>query len=352
LGDRVQRRGDVRYGALVSWYSWSDGERIFIADLARRPADGSPLVGHVTVPLPVEHRGASLVDEFVTTADADVVYAVHDIVVRTEPSGAVVWSHDLGPSGSQRGLARSGVSLSHDGAIVWVYAADAIADRSDDDRLLVLDTRTGKLLASAALDSAGHGAKLLAHADGSLLVGVTRGQDGGILYLARFDDGELTVQELDGALDGDRVPCAFSSDGTRLLTCDYAGPDDVAVHSWPAGAVLAMFTTEELAPDSLDSEMAVLEYGAGFLDDARVLVTVKCEDDSEESVVEWAVPVVIDLASGTARALAASEPSQRQGPVALGDGPWVAVGPRSEGSDAPLVHRRFSTDANLSTGAQ
>ena len=154
----------------------------------------------------------------------------------------------------------------------------------------------------------------------------------------------LTVRELaGGALDGVRVPCAFSPDGTRLLTVDYDGPDDVAVHLWPDGAVLATFTTEDLVPDSLDGEMAVLAYGAGFLDDGRVLVTVNGEDESEESFVEWAVPVVIDLASGTAEAVAAPAPSQRQRPVALGDGTWVAVDPRPEGSDAALIHRRFST---------
>lgn len=337
----------------MSWYSWSDNERISIADLARSPADGSPLVGHVTIPLPAEHRGASLVDELVTIGDGDPVFTAQDVVVRMGAGGAVVWSHDLGPSGPQRGLAHSGIVLSRDDAIVWVYAADAMADRGDDDRLLVLDARTGELLASAALDSVGHGAELLAHADGGLLVGVAQGQDGGILYLARFDDGELTVQELDGALDGDRVPCAFSPDGTRLLTCDYDGPDDVAVHSWPDGAVLATFMAEDLVPESLDGEMPVLEYGAGFLDDGRVLVTVKGEVESEENFVEWAVPVVIDLASGTARAVAAPGPAQRQGPVALGDGTWVVVDHRPEGSDAPLVRRRYSTgDGRSASGWQ
>lgn len=116
----------------------------------------------------------------------------------------------------------------------------------------------------------------------------------------------------------------------------------------PDGAVLATFTTEDLVPDSLDGEMAVLAYGAGFLDDGRVLVTVKVEDGSERSFVEWAVPVVIDLASGTSEAVAAPAPSQGQGPVALGDGTWVAVDPRPEGSDAPLVRRRFSTDTGVS----
>lgn len=349
----MERGGELRYGALVSWYSWSDNERISSADLARSPADGSPLVGHVTIPLPAEHRGASLVDEVVTIGDGDAVFAAQDAVVRVDTSGAVAWSHDLGPGGPRSGLAHSGVALSHDGAIVWVYAADAMADRDDDDRLLVLDPRTGELLASAALGSVGHGAELLAHDDGSLLVGVAQGQDGGILYLARFDGGELTVQELDGALDGDRVPCAFSPDGTRLLTCDYYGPDDVAVHSWPDGAVLATFTAEDLVPESLDGELVVLEYGAGFLDDGRVLVTVKGEDESGESFVEWAVPVVIDLASGTPRAVAAPGPAQRQGPVALGDGTWVAVDPRPQGSDAALVRRRYSTgDGRSASGWQ
>ncbi len=77
-----------------------------------------------------------------------------------------------------------------------------MADRGDDDRLLALDVRTGELLASAVLESDGHGAELLAHDDGTLLVGVAQGQDGGILYLTRFDDGVLTVRELAGAPDG------------------------------------------------------------------------------------------------------------------------------------------------------
>lgn len=175
-----------------------------------------------------------------------------------------MWSHDLGKSGPQRGFACSGLALSHDSAVIWVYAADAMADRGDDDRLLVLDSRTGLLLGSTALDPVGHGAELLSHEDGSLLVGIAQGQDGGILYVARFDDGALTVRELTGMLDGDRVPCAFSPDGTRLLTCEYAGPDDVAVHSWPDGAVIASFAVEDLAPEQFQARSRCSSTGPGF----------------------------------------------------------------------------------------
>lgn len=331
----------TRYRAHVRWYPWSDGERIAVADLAKSLADGSPLVEHATFPLPAEHRGRDTVDDVVATHDGEVVYAAKDVVVRLDDSGAVVWSHDLGASGPQRGFARSGLALSRDGALVWVYAADAMADRGDDDRLLVLDSRTGLLLGSTFLDSVGHGAELLTHEDGSLLVGVAQGQDGGILYLARFDDGALTVRELTGMLDGDRVPCAFSPDGTRLLTCEYAGPDDVAVHSWPDGAVVASFAVEDLAPDQLPGERPLLEYGAGFLGDDQVFVTVKGEDESEDDFVEWAVPVVVDLVSGTARAVGEPAPSPDHEPVALGDGTWVGVDPGTAGSGAPLVRRRF-----------
>ncbi|WP_020014139.1 hypothetical protein [Promicromonospora sukumoe] len=325
----------------MRWYPWTDGDRIALADLALTPADGSPLAEHAAFPLPAEHRGQDTVDDVVATDDGEVVYAARDVVVRLDATGVAVWSHDLGNSGPQRGFACSGLVLSHDGALTWVYAADAMADRGDDDRLLALDSRTGLLLGSAALDSVGHGAELLAHADGSLLVGVAQGQDGGILYLARFDDGALTVLELTGMLDGDRVPCAFSPDGTRLLTCEYAGPDDVAVHSWPDGAVVASFAVEDLAPDQLPGEEPLLEYGAGFLGDDQVFVMVKGDDETEVDFVEWAVPVVIDLVSGTARAVGEPAPSPRDEPVALGDGTWIAVDPRPDRSGPASVRRRF-----------
>lgn len=115
---------------------------------------------------------------------------------------------------------------------------------------------------------------------------------------------------------------------------------------------LATFTAEDLVPESLDGELPVLEYGAWFLDDGRVLVTIKGEVESEENFVEWAVLVVIDLASSTAGAVAAPGPAQRQGPVALGDGTWVAVGRRPEGVDTPLVRRRFSTGDGRSAGSR
>ncbi|MFD7308580.1 hypothetical protein [Promicromonospora sp. NPDC059942] len=325
----------------MRWYPWSDGDRIAVVDLAQSPADGSPLVEHATFPLPAEHRGRDTVDDVVTTADGEVVYAAQDVVVRLDDNGEVVWSHHLGTSGPQRGFASSGLALSRDGAVIWVYAADAMADRGDDDRLLVLDSRTGLLLGSTALDSVGHGAELLAHEDGSALVGIAQGQDGGILYLARFDDGALTVRELTGMLDGERVPCAFSPDGTRLLTCEYAGPDDVAVHSWPDGAVVASFAVEDLAPDILRVEEPLFEYGAGFLDDDQVFVVVKGEDESEDDFTEWAVPVVIDLVSGTARAVGEPAPSRDHWPVALGDGTWIAVDPGTARGEAPPVRRRF-----------
>lgn len=105
---------------------------MFIAVLARSPADGCPPVGHVTIPLLAEHRGASLVDELVTIGDGDPVFTAQDVVLRMGTGDAVVWSHDLGPSGPQRGLAHSGIVLGRDDAVVWVYAADAMADRGDD----------------------------------------------------------------------------------------------------------------------------------------------------------------------------------------------------------------------------
>ncbi|MFI8523081.1 hypothetical protein ACIGB8_01450 [Promicromonospora sukumoe] len=282
-------------------------------------------------------------DDVVAMGDGEVVYAAKDVVVRLDARGVVVWSLDLGASGPQRGLARSGLATSRDDTVIWVYAADAMADRGDDDRLLVLDSRTGLLLGSTALESVGHGAELLTHEDGSLLFGVAQGQDGGILYVARFDDGVLSVRELIGMLDGDRVPCAFSSDGTRLLTCEYALPDDVAVHSWPDGSVLASFTAEDLVPDEFPGEEPLLEYGAGFLDDDHVFVVVKGEDDeSGDDFAESAVPVVIDLVSGVARAVGApAAPVLDHEPVALGDGTWIAADPVPVGSVAPLVHRRF-----------
>ncbi|MFD7022516.1 hypothetical protein [Promicromonospora sukumoe] len=282
-------------------------------------------------------------DDVVATGDGEVVYAATDVVVRLDHDGEVVWSHDLGAGGPRRGLSRSGLAVSSDDTLIWVYAADAMADRGDDDRLLVLDSRTGLLLGSTALESVGHGAELLTHEDGSLLVGIAQGQDGGILYVARFDDGVLTVRELIGMLDGDRVPRAFSSDGTRLLTCEYAGPDDVAVHSWPDGSVLASFAAEDLVPDELPGEEPLLEYGAGFLDDDHVFVVVKGEDDeSGDDFAECAVPVVIDLVSGVSRAVGAlAAPVLDHEPVALGDGTWIAVDPEPAGGVESLVRRRF-----------
>ncbi|MGW2092877.1 hypothetical protein [Promicromonospora sukumoe] len=327
----------------MRWYPWSDGELIVVADLALSPADGSPLVEHATFRLPAEHRGRDIVDDVVATGDGEVVYAAKDVVVRLDDDGAVMWSHDLGAGGPRRGLSRSGLALSSDDTVTWVYVADAMADRGDDDRLLVLDSRTGLLLGSAALESVGHGAELLTHEDGSLLVGVAQGQDGGILYVARFDDGVLSVRELIGMLDGDRVPCAFSSDGTRLLTCEYALPDDVAVHSWPDGSVLASSAAEDLVPDELPGEEPLLEYGARFLDDDHVFVVVKGEDaGSDDDFAECAVPVVIDLVSGAARAVGTPAPPLLDlGPVALGDGTWIAVGPGAAEGVESLVRRRF-----------
>jgi hypothetical protein len=95
--DRVQRGSEVRYGALVPWYSWSDDERISIADLARSPADGSPLVGQVTIPLPAEYGRPSLVTGVVTTRDGDAVYAAQDAVVRTDASARLVLPLVKGP---------------------------------------------------------------------------------------------------------------------------------------------------------------------------------------------------------------------------------------------------------------
>ncbi|MFC7026163.1 hypothetical protein ACFQHV_23745 [Promicromonospora thailandica] len=92
----------------MSWYSWSDGEQISVTDLARSAADGSPLVGHVTIALPDGYPRPTADDDVLTTHDGDVVYAVGDTVVRLGADGAIVWSHDLGAPGSQVGLARSG----------------------------------------------------------------------------------------------------------------------------------------------------------------------------------------------------------------------------------------------------
>lgn len=244
-----------------------------------------------------------------------LVYATATHVVRLGADGSVRWRHELGEPTVPRYSAFVSCEFSLDGEFVWVYVPDALLDRGPD-RLLVLDA-DGTAVAQAVLETAGHGAGLLAHPDGHMIVEIGEGQDGPTILRCRTEAGVLLMEKYPWF---DRVLIGFSPDGSRFMTVDHGFGEDAAFHSYPSGEVVAVVTKSQLG--AYDEE-ARIDWVGGYLDASTAIVAVIGYDEDTDK--DWYRCHLVDPASGRVRGEWQVDTDYVDNVRPLGDGTWLQV---------------------------
>ncbi|MEV6521030.1 hypothetical protein AB0M43_03695 [Longispora sp. NPDC051575] len=288
----------------------SDG-RILGFDVSRPAREDAVLVPDVTFAVPDgdEPQGPSVAPDL-----GAAVYATADAVVCLAPDGGPVWRLDLGTGPATHHTAWSTCRYSPDGATVWVYLPDIMAGRGDTDRWLVLDARSGAVLARADLDTTGQGGHQVPDPDGvHMLLDVGEGQDGTVVYRGRLDGGTLALTEYPWS---DRVLTGLAPDGRRGMTVDHS-QQDVAFHAHPGGEVLVVVTVAELG-----DEEAAMEWSGGYLDPATAVVTLVGETGDGE---DWHRHALLDPGTGAVLGDLAAGSRDPYDLELVGDGSWLTT---------------------------
>jgi hypothetical protein len=256
-------------------------------------------------------------DHAVTADLRRAVYATKHEVVCVDQDGSELWRYDFLPRSTEKYGHWPSCDLSLDDSLVWVYRPDAMANRGPD-MWVVLDARSGSVVAQAELETVGHGATSLRHPDGShFILSVGEGQDGSVVFRGAVEDGALV---LDRYPWDDRCPIDMSPDGLRFMSIDH-GQADVRFHDYPAGEVVLSLPVEAFG---YAGEDASLEWSGGYLDARTAIVTVAGETEDEQ---EWHQHYLIDLRTGGVgdRLDAHSENAYDLQPT--GDGTWLTSTP-------------------------
>lgn len=254
------------------------------------------------------------------------VYTTSHSVVCINQNSDLLWNYDLGPRSIQRYLGHPRCVFSLDGAWVWVYRPDVMADRGPD-MLVVLRADTGQEVARTALDSVGEGANLALHPDGRhILLDVGEGQDGVKLYRAAFtgDDIDLHSYGWD-----DRCLVDVAPDGQWFMTVDH-GQHDIAIHVFLSGEVVLRVPVETFGHEYFGDDEAGMAWNGGFLNADIAVVTIAGEKDDKE----WHRHYSIDLRTGTPRGHFEAYSRDSYDFEPLGDGSWIVSGP-----DGSVVRR-------------
>ncbi|AEV81521.1 hypothetical protein ACWT_0508 [Actinoplanes sp. SE50] len=210
-------------------------------------------------PVPPEVEGWA-----VPASRDSLIHAIGNTVIRIGPGAEERWRCDL--SLRERPTAwPSAVTLSADETRIWVYAPG----REDGhDAWFVLDAGTGREIRRYRLPTGGQRGQQFPVRDGSMLLSVSRGQDGWATYRAGPDG---TVH--DYAWD-DRALVDLSPDQRQFMTVDH-WQEDVAFHDFADGAVRFRIGAEAFGLDRPD-----VEYAGGYLDDETAIVVAVADDDS------------------------------------------------------------------------
>jgi hypothetical protein len=272
------------------------------------------VVASFPMPWPDEDRGLWAVHPggaFAVFSGVNAVRAVH-------PSGDTRWEYGHacwcgGSSGS--------VAVTTDGRYVWAtvpgpheppreYAEGEQIPEYAGDEWLVLDARTGRLVAREVLDCAAAGSHHLPHPDGRhMALGVGEGQDGVPMYWGRLENDRLRVWTVG---DRDRAPTDIHPNGLSFLSVDH-GLDDVAWHVFPGGRITAKVAADDVGPDGY------FDHQCGYVDANTVIVSASCYAESPQETRHWLIRAARECA-------AVDYPQPVQGSAqALGNGTWLTT---------------------------
>ncbi|KAH7108801.1 hypothetical protein B0J13DRAFT_570171 [Dactylonectria estremocensis] len=273
-----------------------------------------------------------ILDHAVAPDLSRAAYTTCNSVVCIGQDGHVLWRYDLEPRSTQRYGFTPSCDFSLDGAGLWVYRPDTMADRGDHDMLMVLHADTGEVVAEADLDTTGHGVQHVQHPDGRhVLLEVGEGQDGVHIFRAALTGDGLDLHSY-GWID--RCLVDVAPDGRWFMTVHHGqmGLTDVAFHAFPDGEVVLCLP---VAAFGYQGSEAFIHWSGGFLDaDMAIVTTIGKADDQE-----WRHHHRVDLRTGAP--LGRFEPHCRHGYdfKPLGDGTWIASDP-----DGNPVRRSLSLD--------
>lgn len=236
--------------------------------------------------------------------------------------------------GSEHGSCR----ISDDGRLVWAHVVGQPEPGDWQERWVVLDARDGRELARLPLDSAAAGSNHLSHPDGvhmGLCIGM--GQDGILLYWARWDGEMLTSWDLNE--DRNRILTDVHPGYPGFLTVEQYGAD-LRLHA-PDGAVIA----ERKEPEpAVGEDEAYWDYGCGFVDSDTVIASTADSDRDPERARHW----LLDARTLRTRGVVTYPTGPVDGDVRpLGDGTWLTYDDESETlnrwarADASSFHSRF-----------
>ncbi|MFD4676342.1 hypothetical protein ACFWNN_41935 [Lentzea sp. NPDC058450] len=264
--------------------------------------------GGVTFPVPVEPR-----EEAVAPDLTCAVYTTDNELVCVGRAGDVRWRHAFGAFQEKVLGVRAGCAFSLDGKTVWLFRPDAMGNWNDSqDTWHVLDAATGTVLASAELETVGHGGAHHVHPNGTdVLIDVGEGQDGVLLFRGRLDGTALEVVPYPWA---DRVLVGIAADGRHFLTIGHE-QDTAEFHSYPDGEVVHQVSLADLGYE----EDAWLEWTGGYLDADTAFVVVGGEHDDEE----WFRHHLIDVRTGAHLGTFDAHTPNAYGVIPAGDGGWL-----------------------------
>lgn len=259
------------------------------------------------------------------------VYTTLDAAVCFAAGGTEVWRSAFEPPSTELYGHRPGCAVSLDGSVVWIYRPDAMAGRAAHDQWVVLDSRSGAVVARTDLVTVGHGGEHFRHPDGTLLLDVGEGQDGSVIFRGTLGgDGRL---DLDRYPWNDRCLVALAPDGSRFMTVDHE-QGDVAIHDYPDGQVTLRLSVEDFGHDP---DEVALAWTGGYLTEQAVIVALGGETEpgdqhedeeevgnEEEDGQEWFRHYLVDLGSGRIEEFEARTREAYDLDL-FGDGSWLTT---------------------------
>ncbi|MEU3615324.1 hypothetical protein ABZ725_23790 [Streptomyces sp. NPDC006872] len=219
-----------------------------------------------------------------------------------------------------RGIEHGSCRVSDDGRFVWAHVVEP-QERGGRECWVVLDAWDGRELARLPLDSAAAGSFHLSHPDGihmGLCIGM--GQDGILLYWARWDGEELTARDLDETTDRDRILTDVHTGHAGFLTVEQDGAD-LQLHALD-GVVLA-----HGEPEWADEYPPYWDDGCGFVDADTVIASTLESDEDPEQAHHWLLDAhTLEIRGSVAYPTGRVDSYVRP----LGDGTWLTYDGSSE----------------------
>ncbi|KAK2746833.1 hypothetical protein FQN57_002875 [Myotisia sp. PD_48] len=224
----------------------------------------------------------------VSTNLTSATYTTRNNLVCIDRNGKDLWTVDLNVPEKTYFNGNSGSEFSRDGRVVWLYKPDQAYHGRAYDTVVALDAKSGEVLASSRLSSAGHGAEFHAPSDtNEMFLAVYEGQDGCCFYKLRLESGsiETVVFNLEG---GSTYVLDVSLESNRFLTV--CNGITLSICSLADGEVL-----KRVKLDRFGSKEAyeIESWVGGYLDDNIAVVSIRGETEDEEvdgkenEISEW-----------------------------------------------------------------